>query len=179
MSGCAGARGAGRRPLRRVSTRPARLALAFVLSLIFAVAWSEEAHAVSDTEHFRFASGICLKERSMTYVWPRDGVLYGQSVTRPFSSDCSTSVSKPAGHLWGQVYVEKWNPFLGEYRPCASTQWYNANRTSRHAVWGWLGPQFHRWCGSGWYRTWSQGSVWHNGAWRTTPWVQSGYDFFY
>ena len=45
----------------------------------------------------------------MTYVWSRDGVLYGQSVTRPFSSDCSTSVSKPAGNLWGQVYIEKWN----------------------------------------------------------------------
>jgi hypothetical protein len=42
-------------PLRRVSTRPARLALAFVVSLIFAAAWSEEAHAVYNTEHFRFA----------------------------------------------------------------------------------------------------------------------------
>ena len=57
----------------------------------------------------------------MTHVWSRDGGLYEQSVTRPFSSDCSTSVSKPAGNLWGQVYIEKWNPFLGEYRPCAST----------------------------------------------------------
>ena len=66
MNGCAGAMGAGR-PLRRLSmrpalsTRPARLRrgwpwpLAFVVSLIFAVAWSEEAHAVSNTEHLRFA----------------------------------------------------------------------------------------------------------------------------
>ena len=37
----------------------------------------------------------------MTHVWSRDDVLYDQSVTRPFSSDCSTSVSKPAGNLWG------------------------------------------------------------------------------
>jgi hypothetical protein len=54
MNGCARAMGAGG-PLRRVSTRPARLALAFVVSLIFAAAWSEEAHAVYNTEHFRFA----------------------------------------------------------------------------------------------------------------------------
>ena len=60
MNGCARAMGAGS-PLRRVSTRPARLALAFVVSLIFAVAWSEEAHAVSNTEHFRFAPVSALK----------------------------------------------------------------------------------------------------------------------
>jgi hypothetical protein len=54
MNGCARAMGAGSL-LRWVSTRPARLALAFVVSLIFAAAWSEEAHAVYNTEHFRFA----------------------------------------------------------------------------------------------------------------------------
>ena len=55
-------------PLRRVSTRPARLALAFVVSLIFAVAWSEAAHAVSNTEHFRFAPVSASKSgRCSTY----------------------------------------------------------------------------------------------------------------
>ena len=119
MNGCARAMGAGS-SLRRVSTRPARLALAFVISLIFG---GVERGGPRRLQYgaFPVRSGIRLKERSMTYVWSRDGVLYGQSATRPFSSDCSTSVSKPAGNLWGQVYIEKWNPFLGEYRPCAST----------------------------------------------------------
>ena len=103
-----------------MSTRPARLALAFVISLIFGGVERGGPRCLQYGA-FPVRSGIRLKERSMTYVWSRDGVLYGQSVTRPFSSDCSTSVSKPAGNLWGQVYIEKWNPFLGEYHPCAST----------------------------------------------------------
>ena len=57
----------------------------------------------------------------MTYVWSRDGVLYGQVGDEALLERLLDLGSRPAGNLWGQVYIEKWNPFLGEYRPCAST----------------------------------------------------------
>ena len=100
MNGCARAMGAGS-SLLRVSTLPARLALAFVISLIFGGVERGGGPRRLQYGAFPVHSGIRLKERSMTYVWSRDGVLYDQLVTRPFSSACSTSVSKPAGNLWG------------------------------------------------------------------------------
>lgn len=178
MNGCAEMRGTGRSS-RRARAWPVRLALAFVVGLIFALAWSEEAHAVSNTDTFRFSSDLCIKEKSMTYVWSQDGRLYGQSVTRPFSGDCSTRLSVPAGHVWGEVFVEKWSGYYGNWYPCRGTDWYNSSRTSKHVVYTGLGTRYNRWCGTGYYRTWARGSVWREGAWRTTPWVQSGYDYFY
>ncbi len=178
MNGSTGAIGVGR-PLRHVRAWPLRMALAFVVGLIFTVAWSEDAHAVSNTERFRFSSDLCIKERSMTYVWSQNGWLYGQSVTRPYSGDCSTPLSVRAGHLWGEVWVEKWSSFYDDWYWCRSTDWYNSSRTSKHVVYAGLGSRYDRWCGTGYYRTWARGSVWHNSAWRTTPWVQSGYGYFY
>ncbi len=178
MNGSTGAIEVGR-PLRRVRAWPVRLALAFVVGLIFAVAWSEEAHAVSNTDTFRFSSDLCIKEKSMIYVWSRDGRLYGQSVTKPRSGDCSTPRSVRAGHLWGEVWVEKWSNYYGYWYTCRSTEWYNSSRISKHVVWTDLGPRYGRDCGTGYYRTWARGSVWHDSAWRTTPWVQSGYGYYY
>jgi hypothetical protein len=42
-----------------------------------------------------------------------------------------------------------------------------------------LGYPGNRWCGRGWYDTYAQGSVWHNGGWRTTKRVWSGSDYYY
>jgi hypothetical protein len=175
MNSCAGAMGAGRL-LRRV--KAVRLALVLVVGLIFAVVWSEDAHAVSNTDTFRFSSDLCIKERSMTYVWSQDGRLYGQSVTRPFSGDCSTPLSLRAEHLWGEVWVQKWSNY-GYWYTCSYTGWYNASRTSRHVVWTDLGPRYYRECYEGYYRTLARGWVLQNGTWKNTPWVLSGYGYFY
>jgi hypothetical protein len=180
MTGGAGAMGAGR-PLRRAREWPVQLALGLVVGLIFAVAWSEEAHAVSNTERFRFSSeDLCIREKSLTYVWSQDGALYGQSVTRPFSGDCSSWLSAPPGYVSGRAIVWKWSGFYGDWFVCRDTGWhYNADRTSRLVLYRWLGYQSNRWCGSGWYGTEAQGSVWRNGAWRTTPRSWSGSAFYY
>ena len=179
MNGWAEMMGTGR-PSRRARAWPVRLALAFVVGLIFAIAWSEEAHAVSNTDTFRFSSDLCIKEKSLTYVWSQDGALYGQSVTRPFSGDCSSRLSAPPGYISGRAIVWKWSNFYGDWFVCRDTGWrYNADWTSRLVVYRWLGYQSNRWCGSGWYGTEAQGSVWRNGAWRTTPQVWSGSAFYY
>lgn len=180
MSGWAEMMGTGRLS-RQARAWPVRLALAFVVGLIFAIAWSEEAHAVSNTERFRFSSeDLCIREKSLTYVWSQDGALYGQSVTRPFSGDCSSWLSAPPGYVSGRAIVWKWSGFYGDWFVCRDTGWhYNADRTSRLVLYRWLGYQSNRWCGSGWYGTEAQGSVWRNGAWRTTPRSWSGSAFYY
>ena len=158
--------------------RSVRLVLTFALGLLLALAcfsaFSADAQAVSNTERFRFSSDFCVSERAQIYEWSRDGHLYGQSVTRPLRGDCSTLLSAPPGYVWSRVEVEKWDPYYGRYRYCTGTEWYNSNWTSRHVVYVDLGRQYDRRCGSGWYRTWSWGSVYANGGWRSTPWVYSG-----
>jgi hypothetical protein len=52
-------------------------------------------------------------------------------------------------------------------------------RTYTLSVYAPLGYPYNRWCGSGWYGTEAQGSVWHNGAWRTTERVWSGSNFYF
>ena len=178
MNGSAGAMVAGKLS-RRARAWSVRLVLAFVVGLTFTVSWSEEAYAVSNAEIFRFSSNLCIKERSLTYVWSQDEALYGQSVTRPFSGNCSSLLSAPAGYVSGRAIVWKWNEFYGDWFVCRATGWrYNADRTSRLVVYAWLGYRFNRWCGSGWYGTEAQGSVWRNGEWNTTPRVWSGGAFY-
>jgi hypothetical protein len=117
MNGWAAMMGTGRLS-RQARAWPVRLALAFVVGLIFAIAWSEEAHAVSNTDTFRFSSDLCIKEKSSTYVWSQDGALYGQSVTRPFSGDCSSRLSAPPGYVSGRAIVWKWSNLYGDWFVC-------------------------------------------------------------
>lgn len=171
--------GAGRLP-RRMRAWAIRLALALVVGLAFVVGSSEEAQAVSDAERFRFSSGLCIGEKSLTYVWPPNGVLYGQSVTRTYSGDCSTRTSKPAGDVAGRAISYKWSDYYGAWFPCRDTGWfYNADRTSMLVAYRSLGGFYNRACGPGYYTTASRGSVWHNGRWNTTPLVWSGSAFYY
>lgn len=166
--------------VRRVRVWPIRLALMFVVGLAFVMGPSEEAHAVSEAERFPVSPDLCVGERSLSYVWsPNDG-LYGQSVTRPYSGDCSTLLSAPAGHLAGRAITYKWSYYYGAWYACRDTGWdYNAERTSKLVVYEWLGGFYNRFCGPGYYATMSQGSVWYNGAWRTTLRVWSGYAYYY
>ncbi len=166
---------------RRARVWFVRLALTLVVGLAFALGSSEEAQAVSDTQRFRWSSSdLCISERSMIYEWSRNGVLYGQSVTKPFRFDCSTPLSKRAGDVAGRVHVYKWSDYYGYWYSCYDSDWfYNGSRTSRFVAYTGLGTVYRRWCGSGWYETWAQGSVWHNDAWRTTLPVRSGYAYFY
>jgi hypothetical protein len=155
-----------------------RLVLAFVVGLVFAFVASEEAHAISDADRTQFTSNFCVEERSSTYE-SSSGVLFGESVTRPYSGFCSSELSKPAGDIAGRVEVWKWDRRNEEWDVCRRTGWkYNTERTDEHVVRARLGRQGDRWCGPGHYGTWAQGKVWHNGAWRTTEWVWSGFDRF-
>jgi hypothetical protein len=149
-------------------------ALGLLLALACLSAFGTDAQAVSNTDRFRFSSDLCVSERAQIYEWSRDGRLYGQSVTRPLRGDCSTPLSAPPGYVWGEVAVEKWDPYYGRYLYCDGAEWYNSSWTSRHVVYEDLGRRYQRTCGPGWYRTWARGSVWAYGGWRNTPWVYSG-----
>ena len=171
--------GAGKLP-RRTRVWAIRLALVFVVGLAFVVGSSDEARAVSNAERFQFSSGVCIVEISSTYAWSPNGVLYGQSVTKPYSSDCSTRVSKRADDVAGRVISFKWSDYYGDWYECRDTGWvYNADRTSKLVVYKSLGGFYNRSCGPGYYATMSRGSVWHNGRWNTTPLVWSGYAYYY
>lgn len=158
-----------------------RLALTLLVGLAFALVSGEEAQAASNTDSFRSSAlNLCIKERSQIYQWSQNGHLYGQSVTRPFRYDCSTALSPaPPGYLWGQAYVEKWDPYYRDYYYCTDAEWYNSSFTSKHVVYVDVGPRYYRTCGPGYYRTWAKGSAWVRGDWRTTDWVNSGYAYFY
>ena len=157
-----------------------RLALALVVGMAFVVGSSEEAQAVSEAERFRFSSGLCIGEKSSTYMWSPNGGLYGQSVTRTYSGDCSTRISKRADEVAGRAIIYKWSNYYRDWYECRDTGWdYNPDRTSMLVVYEWLGGYYDRVCGPGYYGTMSYGSVWHNGRWHTTPGVWSGSDYYY
>lgn len=164
---------------RRIRAWAIRLALVFVVGLAFVVGSSDDARAVSDAERFRFSPGLCIVEISSTYVWSPNGVLYGQSATKPYSADCSTRISKPAGYLSGRAISYKWDDYYEDWFRCRDTGWvYNSDRSSKLVTYTSLGVFYNRFCGPGYYMTGSRGSVWHDGRWNTTPRVWSGFDYY-
>jgi len=167
---------------RRARAWTLRLALTLAVGLVFTVWSSEDAHAVSKQKYYQFGS-FCVGEQSSTYEASNE-VLYGQSVTRPLAysyyyGPCSVAVTKPAGYIAARVFVYKWSERDDDWYVCRKSGWlYNSSSTAAFGVWAPLGYPGNRWCGRGWYGTEAQGSVWHNGAWRTTQRVWSGYDYY-
>ena len=97
-----------------------------------------------------------------------------------YNGPCKAAVTKPAGYVLGRVFVYKWDERYRDWFVCRRSGWlYNSGNTYVLSVYAPLGYSGNRWCGSGWYATEAQGSVWHRGAWRTTELVWSGYDFYY
>ena len=167
---------------RRTRAWLVRLALTLVVGMAFAVVSSEEAQAVSRDQNFRWGA-FCVKEQSSTYASYSSGVLYGESATWSLGNyygPCSSAIYKPAGYIAGRVFVYKWDERDRDWYVCRKSGWlYNSSSTYGLRVYAPLGYPYDRWCGSGWYGTEAQGSVWHNGAWRTTPRVWSGSDYYY
>ena len=168
---------------RRTRTWSVRLVLTILVGVAFALGSSGDAHAVSREAYFTSGSSFCIGERSSTYQSSYSGVLYGESVTRSlgnFSGPCTAAITKPAGYLSGRVFVYKWDERSRDWFVCRRSGWlYNSGSTYALSVYAPLGYPYNRWCGSGWYGTEAQGSVWHRGAWRTTEPVWSGSDFYY
>jgi hypothetical protein len=80
----------------------------------------------------------------------------------------------------GEGFVYKWDERSRDWFVCRRSGWlYNSGNTYALSVYAPLGYPGNRWCGSGWYATEAQGSVWHRGAWRTTERLWSGDDFYY
>ena len=78
-------------------------------------------------------------------MWSPNGVLYGQSVTRTYSGDCSTRVSKPAGDVAGRAISYKWSDYYGYWYPCRDTGWvYNSKSTSKLVVYKSLGGYYKK-----------------------------------
>ena len=168
--------------LRWARTWSLRLTLTLLIGAVLALGDSEDAHAVSREAYFTSGS-FCVGERSSIYQSPYSGVLYGESVTRSLGNyygPCMAAITKPAGYLSGRVFVYKWDERHRDWFVCRKSGWlYNSGRTYTLSVYAPLGYPYNRWCGSGWYGTEAQGSVWHNGAWRTTERVWSGSNFYF
>lgn len=80
----------------------------------------------------------------------------------------------------GRVIAYKWSDYYEYWYACRDTGWrYNTHRTSKLVVYAWLGALYDRRCGPDYYGADAQGSVWHDGAWRTTLRVWSGYAYYY
>ena len=167
----------------RTRTWSLRLVLTLLVGAAFALGDSEDAHAVSREAYFTSGAPFCVGERSSTYQSSYSGVLYGESVTRSLGNyygPCTAAVTTPAGYLSGRVFVYKWDEHYRDWFVCRKSGWlYNSGRTYTLSVYAPLGYPYNRWCGSGWYGTEAQGSVWHNGAWRTTERVWSGSNFYF
>lgn len=148
----------------------------------FALGASEDAHAVSGEAYFTAVS-FCVGERTSTYQSPYSGVLYGESVTRSlgdYYGPCTAAITEPAGYLSRRVFVYKWDERYRDWFLCRRSGWlYNSGSTYALSEYAPLGYPYNRWCGSGWYGTKAQGSVWHNGAWSTTERVWSGSNYYY
>lgn len=167
---------------RRARTWFLRVALTLLIGAAFALGASQDAHAVSREAYFTSGS-FCVGERSSTYQSPYRGVLYGESVTRSLGNyygPCTAAITKPAGYLSGRIFVYKWDERHRDWFVCRRSGWlYNSGSTYALSVYAPLGYPYNRWCGSGWYGTEAQGSVWHNGAWRTTERIWSGSNFYF
>ena len=158
-----------------------RLLLMLVVGVAFVVGTSGEARGVSRDRDFSFGS-FCVGERSSTYQ-SSSNALWGESMTwslGDYYGSCSAAITKPPGYIAGRVIVYKWDDRFEDWYVCRRSGWfYNSNSTYVFGVYAPLGYPGNRWCGRGWYGTYAQGSVWHNGGWRTTKRVWSGSDYYY
>lgn len=141
-----------------------------VAAVLAAVVWAEQAqatHTVSRGSYFYWSSA-CLYEKATTD--PDGGTAWGLSETWSYSGGSSSAYRRLVESGWLSTKAVVWEKSHGSWYVYRSSGWvYNSLAATYLYVWARGSNAFN--VGSG---TDGYGSVWANGAWRTTYAVWSG-----